>query len=274
MSSRKTTRERPRPPVEPAEEQAPRSDEASVSSAERHEARREPRSTLAPEPQPFPWGLVWAGLGVVALFILRRYLRAMFPVLLLFSVFVPLLWYLWRQYRYRDLWDVYRDYDELMTLLQSKGLYTYGKSVDQSMAHIMAARDKAEGLLSVLQRADLPGQQARIEALERQAAATSDDAERESLTQALSDARKIFDGYRRAEAFLGRYAAGKKHLAEQFRNLRLKLEVPVIDAASPTGPQADEIDDMVQQLRQLDCTYESVDGQGQPQMPPREFERP
>ena len=231
------------------------------------------RSSLAPEPEPFPWGLIWAGLVFVVLIALRKYLRFMFPILLLVSVFVPLLWYLWRQYKYRDLWDVYRDYDELMSLLSSKSLYTYAKSVRQSMNHLMAARDKAEGLLAVLQRADLPGQRARLEALEKQLGEAADPSQREALSRTIREASVTMDGYRRVEAFLGRYAEGKKHLAEQFRSLRLKLEVPVVDAVSPDGGHADEIDDMVHQLRTLDCTYETVDGQGEPQMPPRESER-
>ncbi|HNV70992.1 MAG TPA: hypothetical protein PKO06_14920 [Candidatus Ozemobacteraceae bacterium] len=260
------------PPSEAAEDAAEQSENDNVAS-ERSSTLSGPKA-LTPEAAPFPWGLVWAGLVIAVLFILRRYLRAMFPVLLLFSVFVPLLWYLWRQYKYRDLWDVYRDYDELITLLHSKGLYTYGSSVDQSMRHIMAARDKAEGLLSVLERADLPGQTARIEALERQLAEVTDAEKRVSLTLKIADAQKTLEAYRRAEAFLGRYAEGKKHLAEQFRNLRLKLEVPVVDPVSPSGPRVDEIDEMIQQLRRLDSTYESVDGQGQTSQPPQEFEKP
>ncbi len=259
MSSKQRDRNRVSPP-EAAEEATEHSESAASSSAKvsAHAGSR----TLQPEAAPFPWGLVWAGVVVVVLFVLRRYLRAMFPVLLLFSVFMPLLWYLWRQYKYRDLWDVYRDYDELICLLHSKGLYTYGSSVDQSMRHIMAARDKAEGLQSVLQRADLPGQTVRIESLEKQLSETADAEKRASLMQTITDAKKTLDGYRRAEAFLGRYAEGKKHLAEQFRTLRLKLEVPVVDERSSGGSQVDEIDEMIEQLRRLDCTYESVDGQG------------
>ncbi|RCK78161.1 MAG: hypothetical protein OZSIB_1677 [Candidatus Ozemobacter sibiricus] len=206
-----------------------------------------------------PWALLLALLGVVVLFMLRRFLRLFFPMLFLLLVLAPLLWYLWRQYKYRDVWAVVPEYEKLVALLRRLRLSSYRAVVEASMKHLLAARDRAERFQEYLAQEPPHRLRERLRDLERQFKDTHDPEKRRFLEKTLADSRETLAHLDELQEFLRRYEDSKAVLAGHFKNTRLRLELDEMRFAEGIAYQSDEVDRLMTEIKAFDSMYETVD---------------
>jgi cbb3-type cytochrome oxidase subunit 3 len=207
----------------------------------------------------FPWALFASIVGLIVVLVLRRFLRMFFPLLFALLVLVPILWYLYRQHRFRGVQEAAREYEELVALLTNRGLRSYRRIADQSFGHLLAARDRAEHLESFLHREDPEAVRARLRDLEKQLKHPGDEENRNRLERSAASAREALANLERLQEFLKRFSEGKTQLAEFFRNTRLKLELGDIEASLPQNREQDEIGHLFTEIETMDFLYESVD---------------
>lgn len=206
-----------------------------------------------------PWALLLALLGVVVLFMLRRFLRLFFPMLFVVLVLAPLLWYLWRQYKYRDVWAVVPEYEKLVALLRRLRLSSYRAVVEASMKHLLAARDRAERFQEYLVQEPPHRLRERIRDFERQLQGTHDPEKRRFLEKTLADSRETLAHLDELQEFLRRYEDSKAVLAGHFKNTRLRLELDEMRFAEGIAYQSDEVDRLMTEIKAFDSMYETVD---------------
>ncbi len=206
-----------------------------------------------------PWGMLLALLGLVALIVLRRFVRLLFPMLFVLLILVPMLYYLWRQYKYRDVWTVVPEYEKLLALLGRLRLPSYRAVVEASMKHLLAARDRAERLQDYLVQEPPHRLRDRIRDLERQLGETHDAEKRGFLEKSLADSRETLAHLDELQEFLRRYEDSKTVLAGHFKNTRLRLELDEMRFAEGLTYQSDEVDRLMTEIKTFDSMYETVD---------------
>ncbi|NLI76101.1 MAG: hypothetical protein GX442_06620 [Candidatus Riflebacteria bacterium] len=226
----------------------------------------EPKQIQPPdEGGEIPWSLILSILGFLALVLLRRFLRLLFPMLFVLLVLVPMLWYLWRQYKYRDLWAVVPEYDRLQTLLDRLRLRSYAGVVQNGMKHLLAARDRAEKLQAYLYQEPPARVQDRIKDLQQQLADNPDAERRVFLEKSLADAHETLVHLEELQEFLHKYEDSKAVLAGHFKNTRLRIELEQMRLEEGTSLHSDDLDRLMTEIRTFDTMYETVDrrpGQG------------
>lgn len=220
----------------------------------------EPRQIQPPdEAGEIPWSLILAMLGFLALVLLRRFLRLLFPMLFVLVVLVPMLWYLWRQYTYRDLWVVVPEYDRLLALLGRLRLRSYAGVVQSGMTHLLAARDRAEKLQAYLYQEPPARVQERIKDLQKQLGDNPDAEKRVFLEKSLADARETLAHLGELQEFLHKYEDSKAVLAGHFKNTRLRIELEQMRLEEGMSLHSDDLDRLMTEIRTFDTMYETVD---------------
>ncbi len=214
------------------------------------------------EKSSFPWGVIWAIVTLAALVVFRRFLRAMFPLLFVLLVAVPLLVYLFRKFRYRDLDEVYDEYAPLSARLRELGYTTYATIIDGNMARLVSVRDRVENIRMVLRRETVKDQEKKVADLRAdllEAKSPASEPDRKALKErTLQDAQETLDHLKKLEEFLGRYVESKKLLAGHFRSLLLKLKVGELDRTGETA-RLDELDRIVRGIESADEVFREVD---------------
>ncbi len=226
-----------------------------------------------------PWIIIAAAIGVLLFFFLRRAVIRLIPVLLVIAIFLPLILYCWRRFKYRDLEIVYQEYDQLTSVLREQGFRTYTDLADRSMGNMLSARDKVENIRHSLRPGDVKDLEAQMESLRKRIELEKDPSNAELLQRNLSECRNNLESFERLGEFLKKYEDSKLLLAGDFKNLRLKIQMGTLVANnlgpsgvpspnssgvnedSPVAPEhrVDEVDRIVSDIENINAIYEKVD---------------
>lgn len=205
------------------------------------------------------WQLVIAIAGFIVIFILRRFLRAFFPVLFALLVLIPLLFYFYRQYKYRDLWSVVPEYEKLISALKRMRLNSYCKLINVSMSNLLLARDRAEKFKDFLLSESSLQIKTRILQLKKEIQNEINKDKLEFLKKSLKDAEDAYQHIQEIEKFIQRYETSKEILANHFRNVRLKLEIDEMKFMQSFNYRNDEVDRIMDEIKSFDRMFDSFE---------------
>jgi hypothetical protein len=203
--------------------------------------------------------LFLAFLGAAILFVLRRSVVRLFPLLLILAISIPVIVYLYRRHRYRELEDVYAEYAPLRSLLRQRGLYTYQTLMERSMTNLLNVRDQAENVAALLAREDPQILYRQIVETRKTAEKATDPAEKELHEKQVRDLEANLENLQKLKRFLDKYHTSKKLLAGYFRSIQMKLHMDIISEEISVSEQNREIDQIVEDVENLTHVYERVD---------------
>ena len=208
------------------------------------------------------WAEAWpilAGAGGLLLLymVAREFLLRAFPLVFVVLVFVPLILFFYRQWRYRELGEVRREYLPLLALLRPMQRPTYLQIVERAMANLVAARDKVERVRDLLQRENLPALEQQLAEARRRLQAAGRE-ERPELERAVRDLAEAHRGLAELAEFAVRFDAGRQQLAAHFRRIRIKLETSRL-ADELDATSRDEVAGMLAEVQTLDAVISRVD---------------
>jgi|GEM_PF-4139388 len=212
-----------------------------------------------------PWVIALAAIGTLLLFVFRRSLIRLFPILFVVAVFIPLIYYCYRRFKYRDVEDVLTPYDELLALFSAQGRTTYKGIVCRTMQNLLTVRDKAEGIKTVLRGTNPIEMRAKIKQFRKDLGHCEPGEKADFLKKEISDQEETLHSLESLKEFLEKFNDGKIRLANHFKNLRIKLMVSQIGGAKTQSMTAageappDEIESIIQDIETVNHIYESVD---------------
>lgn len=208
----------------------------------------------------FAFAVIAAALFILLLFILRKSLIRVFPVLFVLAIFIPLIFYLYRRHKYRDLEAIYPEYRDLAVLLHERGMHTYLNLVQRSMDNIIDLRNKAEHIQDMLARDSVFEVHRKIEELDRQIETETDPEQKELLQRSLKEFEENAAGFERLNRFLEKYESSKNLMAGYFKNIRLKIQMNSLNEEALATEKCEEIDRIISDIDNIEKIYSHVDG--------------
>jgi len=206
-----------------------------------------------------PWIVILMAIGILLLFILRRSLIRLFPILLVVAIFLPMIVYLYRRHKYRNLEGVYAEYSQLTNSLQQRGMNTYLRMANRSMDNMLFARDKAEHIREMIHREDVTHVRNEIASLKEQLEKECDNEKKTFLKKSLSEHEQSAATIDQLTQFLDRYENSKTLLEGYFKNIRIKIEIHALSQETTVNQNIAEVDQIIEDVEQLNQIYDRVD---------------
>jgi hypothetical protein len=206
-----------------------------------------------------PWLVILLAIGTLLFFFLRRSLIRLFPVLFILACVIPLVFYLYRRHRFRELEGIYAEYSPLVSVLNSHGMDTYIEMVNRSTEQMMKVRDRAEHIRDLVYRENAFKLQDEISELDQQINSEKDPDKKEILEKQVSEMEENLKNLEKLNSFLNQYEESKVLLANHLRNIRMKIEVGSVTESTLNEESTAEIDHIFEDVENLNSIIDRVD---------------